>query len=719
MSPVLTCRHAVTGFVAVATALALTIAVAPAAQASPATVTDDTAGVRGVVHSTLQYGDRIYIGGDFDFAGRWSGAGQVVDAGIGRVASPALRIVGQVNVATPDGQGGWFIGGSFTQVLGQKRLGLARITKAGKLSPFRADVTGSVNALAFKSGVLYAGGSFSGIGGTSRANLAAVAADTSTVTSWNPAANGSVHTLEISGSGTALVAGGSFAQVGGANRSSAAELGIADGLASAWNPNVTGTVKAIEVNGSGDVYLGGDFTAVGGASRTDLAAVSPTTAAATDWAPTTDGAVNALTLRPGDPRVFVGGSFANAAGQARQNLAAIGTDGLADSWTADTNGEVHDLDTNSTGDVIASGAFTSVDATERLRGAALSATGDVLAWNPGTDDTIRAASVSTFQGISRTLLGGNFSYVNGAARQNIAAIDVATGDLDRSFVADTDDIVKALAISGDGSRLFVGGGFQNVNGSFRSRLAALDAATGSLHSWSANAGGSVNGLAVNGDALYVGGGFASIGGEQVARLAKVSASTSTVDTSFQPTPGGVVRAVEVTADGSKIFAVGGFTSVGGQQRPGAALVNANGSVGSWAPSEGGAAIAADLSPDQNRLYFSTSKNRMFAYDYASPGGNSPTWITRTGGDVQAIAATASEVYVGGHFRNFPEEHLARPHLASVYVGTGLATPWSPGANGSFGVWSITATANSLLIGGDFDRAGGRRQPGFARFAGNP
>lgn len=205
----------------------------------------------------------------------------------------------------------------------------------------------------------------------------------------------------------------------------------------------------------------------------------------------------------------------------------------------------------------------------------------------------------------------------------------------------------------------------------------------------------------------------------ISHLARVSISTSTVDTGFDPNPGGSVKALEVTTDGSKIFAVGTFTSFAGQSRPGAALVNVNGSLGSWAPSEGGSAIAADLSPDQNRIYFSTSRNRMFAYDYTGLSPNSPTWISRTGGDVQAIAATATEVYVGGHFRNFPEEKQARPHLASVYVTTGLVTPWSPGANGSFGVWSITATANSLLIGGDFDRAGTRRQTGFARFAGTP
>ena len=638
---------------AMALASGLVISAAPSAHASPATRSDDTAGVRGVVYTTLQHGSRIYLGGEFDFAGRWSGAGQVVDAADGRVLSPALRVVGQVNVAVPDGIGGWFIGGSFTQVLGQQRLGLARITKAGKLSPFRADVAGTVNSLAYRSGTLFVGGGFSAVKGVTRSNVAAITAGDSTVTAWNPATNGPVRALEVSGPGTSVYLGGAFSQAAGAARSGAAEVGLSDGVATAWNPNVTGAVNAIETDGT-SVYLGGDFSNAGAAPRTDLAAVTTSTGTATAWAPSTDGVVNALALRTGDSRVFVGGSFNNAGGQARQNLAAIGSNGLADAWTASTNGEVYDLDTNASNDVVVSGAFTTIDGVGRLRGASVSATGDVLSWDPATDDTIRAASVSTFQGISRTLLGGSFSYVNGVANANIAALDVATGDVIRSFDADTDAIVKALTISGDGSRLFVGGGFLNVNGAFRSRIASLDPATGTLHNWSANAVGNVNGLAVNGDSLYVGGGFSTIGGESISRLARVSVTTSAVDTSFNPSPGGVVRAVEVTNDGSKIFAVGGFTTVGGQQRPGAALVNSNGSLGAWAPTDGGASIAADLSPDQSRIYFSTSKNRMFAYDYATAGGNSPTWISRTGGDVQAIAATSTEVYVGGHFRNFPE-----------------------------------------------------------------
>ncbi|MEO8105950.1 MAG: hypothetical protein ABI720_01420 [Actinomycetes bacterium] len=716
-------RRVVSLLAIAATAAGTALTIVPAAQASPTSRSDDTAAVNGVVYTTLQSGGRIYIGGEFDFAGRWSGAGQVVDVDDGRVATPGLRIQGQVNTVIPDGIGGWFIGGGFTQVLGAKRLGLARITKAGKLSSFRADVSGTVTALAYSGGNLFVGGSFSSVGGTTRSNLASVVGGSGAVTSWNPGANGTVNALQPKSGSASVYVGGSFSQAGGESRSGLAEISLASGAPTTWNPGVTGEVRALEASG-GTVYLGGNFTAAGGASRTDLAALDPDTGSATSWAPSTDGAVNALAIT-GNSTVVAGGAFTSVNGQSRKNLVGFSNDGSVSAWQRDANGEVFDLESTPNGDVQLVGDFTSVDGVQRLRGASLNPSGDLGAWDPSTDAAIRAASVSTAKDaagtiVSKTLLGGNFEYVNGAPRQNIAAIDVASGDLDRSFVADTDAIVKALAIAPAGDKLFLGGGFTLVNGVYRSRLAALNPTTGAALSWSANAAGSVNALAVNADSLYVGGGFSSISRDKaLSNLARVSITTSDPDPGFDPNPGGTIRALEATSDGSKIFAVGPFTSFAGQSRPGAALVDASGSLDAWAPSEGGSSIAADLSPDESRIYFSTSKNRMFAYDYAGTAPNTPTWITRTGGDIQAIAATPSEIYVGGHFRNFPEEKKSRNHLASVYVSNGLATDWNPGANGSFGVWSITATSDSLLIGGDFNRAGSRRQPGFARFAGTP
>ena len=54
----------------------------------------------------------------------------------------------------------------------------------------------------------------------------------------------------------------------------------------------------------------------------------------------------------------------------------------------------------------------------------------------------------------------------------------------------------------------------------------------------------------------------------IPRLAAVSQSTGAVDTAFVPNPNGTVRALALPDDGSKVYAGGGFSVIGGGARPG-------------------------------------------------------------------------------------------------------------------------------------------------------
>jgi hypothetical protein len=99
--------------------------------------------------------------------------------------------------------------------------------------------------------------------------------------------------------------------------------------------------------------------------------------------------------------------------------------------------------------------------------------------------------------------------------------------------------------------------------------------------------------------------------------------------------------------------------------------------------------------------------------------NTPVYRLRTGGDVQAIGVSDTEVYIGGHFGTMPEYKLNRYHLASFLVSDGSPTTWDPRADGEFGVWTITVTPSSVVVGGDFEKIGGEFQRGIARFPGTP
>src|SRR5215212_9894868 len=181
-------------------------------------------------------------------------------------------------------------------------------------------------------------------------------------------------------------------------------------------------------------------------------------------------------------------------------------------------------------------------------------------------------------------IGGSFTAVSGKPRAGLARINVASSAVDRSWSADVVGSVIALATSPDGATLYVGGQFSSVAGADRENLAALSAATGAVvATWNPGANRSVQALAASSDRLYVGGKFTRIGGAARAKLAGLSAATGAVDPAFTPNPDQWVAALRL-ADG-RLFAAGFFTTVGGAGQPYLAeLSPVTGTATGWRPS---------------------------------------------------------------------------------------------------------------------------------------
>ncbi len=320
---------------------------------------------------------------------------------------------------------------------------------------------------------------------------------------------------------------------------------------------------------------------------------------------------------------------------------------------------------------------------------------------------------------NRTIIGGDFTAVGGVARHNAAAIR-PDGTLDPAFKPNPNGVVSAVAVSADGTRVFLGGTFTRAGGSPRANLAAVNATTGAvIPSWYAAANGEVDALTTAGNVLYVGGKFTTIAGITRHRIAAVDATTRAVQPGFNPSSSWTVRAIAVSPDQTKVYPVGGFTSIGGAARKGVAELRATtGAATAFEPTLGGVGVAVALSPDGSRLYFSTEHNRLIAYRPAK--SNQPLFKWLLDGDAQAIAASATEIYFGGHFVHMTRgaTNAVRHHLASV-SSTGALTTWDPGVDGTLGVWATVASPIGLQIGGDFTTVGGMTRPGFARFSGTP
>jgi hypothetical protein len=184
----------------------------------------------------------------------------------------------------------------------------------------------------------------------------------------------------------------------------------------------------------------------------------------------------------------------------------------------------------------------------------------------------------------RIFVGGKFSQVNRADgttvnQSYLAAFDRATGAYIDSFTPQLDGTVWDLVVAND--RLYVGGQFTKVNGLDVQALVALDPTTGAritdfdpqIHLTAGNTVRAyVRSLDVDGPWLYLGGNFSrgrNAGNTEVSlgRLAKADLNTGFVDTtgvgkttSFRPNMGGSV--FDVDAVGSRVYAVGDFTTVG-------------------------------------------------------------------------------------------------------------------------------------------------------------
>jgi hypothetical protein len=339
------------------------------------------------------------------------------------------------------------------------------------------------------------------------------------------------------------------------------------------------------------------------------------------------------------------------------------------------------------------------------------------------DDTARVNGTvfAVAQVGDRTIIGGDFTTVGGQPRNHVAAIR-ANGTVDPTFNPDVNGVVRAVAGSSDGSTIYIGGTFTTAGGAARSNLAAVDAVTGAaVSSWTANTVGSdptVLALTRTGSTLYVGGRFTGIDGTTRKRLVALNTSGNIVS-GFKPGPNGTVRVVTVSTDGSRLFAGGQFGTIGGQTRSNIAELDpATGIARALVVTPvGSMLVAMGTSPSGDRLYYGTADNRVFAYDTAS---STRAWTIKNGGDTQAIAATDSEVYLGGHFTNNITNKVKRVWIESVRASDGQVTAWDPKmAGGSLGVWAISTTPTSLIVGGEFTSVGGVVCRRFARFQGAP
>jgi hypothetical protein len=344
------------------------------------------------------------------------------------------------------------------------------------------------------------------------------------------------------------------------------------------------------------------------------------------------------------------------------------------------------------------------------------------------------------------------------SRTYLAAFNSTTGALITSFnpvITSTTSSsslgVYALAVSPNGSTLYVGGLFNHVNGSYRDNLAAFNTSTGALTSWAPSAYGKVNALAVSpsGGEIYAGGAFNELGTSGSTAGIQNRTYVGAVDASgnlqpWAPVVDNAIAALAVDPDGSQVLVGGYFGTLNGASQPGAGAVDAvNGTTNiPW-----GANIVPDSGSCSPPAIKTIIINSGVAYlgsegtgggcfdgDFAvslSSSSDSLVWQNDCLGATQALVIIKGYLFKGSHAHDcaytpggFPQvsqgSGLVTYHLLDQSLTDGSLGHFTPNTNATvLGPRAFATDGNQLFVGGDFTQVNGKNQQGFAIFPAKP
>ncbi|MFC7486355.1 hypothetical protein ACOCJ7_14005 [Knoellia sp. CPCC 206453] len=732
-------------------------------------------GANGRVMDIVSLGTKALIGGGFDYVGPTTGHAARTAIDTGALLGERQMVTGDVYTTIPDGVGGWYLGGEFSDVNELYRRSVAHVGADGSLDRnFNANVNGPVYALARVGGTLVIGGSFTQAGGASVTNLVAVDATGLAVPGWTGSTNNTVYSLLATGD--RIYVGGQFTSLNGVGRRYLGRVYASTGATdTAFSGQTYALVRALALNQDGSwVYVGGDFTSVSSrlvstTPRGRLAAFTTSFGDVQAWNPSANATVRALAVHPTTGVVHIGGAFTSIGGLTRTAFAAATTTGVVTSLNLGVTAAhcAHDVksvyglpalcpnDVYTTsitnGRLLVGGQFGQVLGQRRHHVAEIDlTTTTVTKWDPLPGNRV----YSVLRLNDQIVIGGAFTSVGGLMRRGLALIDLVSGKADPAFQADVDRMVLDLVPTADGSAVYVAGDFRTVGGQARNKVAKVSVATGAVDSFKAGFNNTVIRLALAGNRLYAGGKFTNVGSIERLHVARLDATTGQLDTTWTANTwgpdgtlrqNGMVQGLEVAPNGSLVYLAGPFTTVNGASVAGGIAV-VSGASGQLDPRRlGGVQGCSTVGPWMNRIHLSQDGQRLYGgdvcpdYIYKYDAVNLSTsarptgllWRTWCNAGLQGALEVNGRFYYGSHGGNkgsggYCSAYPGGPNVeASRFIvfdaTTGALLDYAPTFDQPMGVWSFAASPYGLLVGGDFTLAGDRRTiaQGFALIRGTP
>jgi PKD repeat protein len=322
---------------------------------------------------------------------------------------------------------------------------------------------------------------------------------------------------------------------------------------------------------------------------------------------------------------------------------------------------------------------------------------------------------------------GDFTKVDGATHNHIAAFSTASGALITTFTGNLNGSAKA--VTANNSTVYVGGSFTTANGVAHQHLAAFSSA-GALLSW--------------------------------------NPSTSATVSSFNPTASAIITAMVLAPDQSRVVVAGQFDHLDGDPRTGLGAVNVTtGADMPWDVSDpiaddGSASNLTSLTADATQVYgggfFYTHGGDFEGRFAVNADTGSIIWMNSCHGDTYATFPMGQVLYsashehectdIGAFSQTVPEPEQAVHHFGEAettyttgtehpaifqsdfgpvypnYGGEPIGTQldWYPTfAEGSYtgqnqAAWSISGNSKYISYGGEFPTVNGTKQQGLVRFA---
>ncbi len=655
----------------------------------------------------------------------------------------------------PDGK--ILVGGSFSNFNSISRNGIVRLNADGSIdSSFEVSIPygygGIQKIILLPGGKILIAGNFSNIGDVLYPGIAVLEADGNLDQNFNPAfisSNGStpnINTAVVQPDGKILIAG-NFTNIGGYTRNRVARLESSGVLDLSFDAGIgpNGQVYEIVPTTDGKILIGGDFTSVNGVVRGKIARLnsSGSVDGTFNFVSPSDITVRTMILQP-DGKIVVGTDSSYYSQGTFPVVFRLNTDGSVDSTftapvgngNAGINGSVKGLLLESGGKIIIGGLFSTVGNMNRRGLARLNANGtldtslQVLFGSSGT------VTVITPQSDGKILIGGNFSYVNGVAKNRLARLN-QDGSVDSSFNPtlvqgsySSTTFITAMIVQPDGKILIGGNIATGINGTTNNGLFRLNADGTTDSSFSATLNGLVQSIVLQPDGkILLGGNFYQINGTDHRYIGRINADGS-VDAGFNvgTGPNSTIVNLALQNDG-KIVAAGNFDSFNGTQHRGLVRLNSAGSVDASFNAEvsnyGSSIFALAVQPDGKVLIGGNfyqvngvTRNRLARLN--ADGSLDTAFRTTVGqeGNVNTIILQPDgKILVAGNFNNI--FGAVRRKVARLFSDGTVDTVFNPGSGPDGEVFALARQSNGkVLIGGNFSVVDGVSRTGIARLRSN-